>query len=558
MLSVKELTQKYPNRFNTDYTALVSCKGSWLFREGSGTSVDDTSSASHNGTFASSGHPAWSSTVPHSSYFYSANFDGSTSDYITVADFDMSFTEATGNFTMVWSLYADTTADYNQIIGSSDAGWIFHTTSNGSVYCGHTAERFTPTELGTGTVSTGAWNRFAVSCGGQVPGVSYAGAVFYKNGSSIATKQINIGTSWTNFTMGSVSSTNTIDGLLAGVAVFAEILDSTQINEIYTSGLKPRATSGFNIGVSQKGGWNIGASQVDSTSVNISITAALLSLASSISTPTVSTTGSINFSASVLSLLASIYSPTITSSVALSIANLSLLTTVLEPTVSTTGNINFNAEVLTITSSITTSTITTTGNISFSASLLSLTSSIFTSTIFTGVNVNASIITMTSSILDSTILAVRNINYTPSTIFGNFSLIDPTVQAIRNVSYSSEVLSLISNIYAPSAFSGVNIEASAFSLIASILSPTITAGTSIDTSVSRVLLALSILEPTIYTKLDNTEFPSTLALALSILAPTVVIPVLDIPIIRNIQIKEKIDMKVRFKEYNEVSVKMRG
>lgn len=227
-----------PCTYGYDYTADGNCEGAWPFSEGSGTTVADSSANGFDGTFASSGHPAWSTTVPNSNSDYSANFDGSTSDYITVDDFEMTFTEATGNFTMVWSLYADTTTDYNQMLGKAlDPAWRFHTTSNGSVYCGRFPNRFEPSDLGAGTVETGEWNRFAVSCGGQVPGVSFADAVFYKDGSSIATKQIDIGTSWTEFTMGAVSSTNTIDGLLTEVAVFSRILDSGEISDIVSNGL---------------------------------------------------------------------------------------------------------------------------------------------------------------------------------------------------------------------------------------------------------------------------------------------------------------------------------
>ena len=78
-MKTSELVAKYKHIFNTDYTADATCKGAWLFTEGSGTSVADASGEGNTGTFVADGRPAWSSTVPTygegGSPSYSADFE---------------------------------------------------------------------------------------------------------------------------------------------------------------------------------------------------------------------------------------------------------------------------------------------------------------------------------------------------------------------------------------------------------------------------------------------------------------------------------------------------
>jgi len=66
----------------TNYVEDANCQGAWLFKEGTGTTVDDSSANSNTGNFASSGHPAWSSDVPKTYTPYSVDYTVASSDFI--------------------------------------------------------------------------------------------------------------------------------------------------------------------------------------------------------------------------------------------------------------------------------------------------------------------------------------------------------------------------------------------------------------------------------------------------------------------------------------------
>lgn len=71
----------------TDYC--TGAAGCYLFTEGSGTSVADSSSNANTGTFASSGHPAWATMAGTGAPTYApymVDLAGTTSDYISVND----------------------------------------------------------------------------------------------------------------------------------------------------------------------------------------------------------------------------------------------------------------------------------------------------------------------------------------------------------------------------------------------------------------------------------------------------------------------------------------
>ncbi|MBE3142282.1 MAG: LamG domain-containing protein [Thermoplasmata archaeon] len=71
----------------TDYC--TGAAGCYLFLEGTGTVVNDTSSNTNTGTFASSGHPAWASMAGTGAPAYAdymVDYTGTSSDYIDIAD----------------------------------------------------------------------------------------------------------------------------------------------------------------------------------------------------------------------------------------------------------------------------------------------------------------------------------------------------------------------------------------------------------------------------------------------------------------------------------------
>ena len=107
-------------------------------------------------------------------------FDGQN-DYVAMSGFD---TWQPSQFTVEWWLNPRTHKSWNQKIESPN-GWgrfVFHTTDNGSVYVGtDMGHRFTPTQLGAGTVTLNAWQHFAFTFDNGT-------GKFYKNGQLLASK----------------------------------------------------------------------------------------------------------------------------------------------------------------------------------------------------------------------------------------------------------------------------------------------------------------------------------------------------------------------------------
>jgi hypothetical protein len=90
-----------------DYTQDPDCIAAYLFQTGIGTTAYDASPHGYNATFASSGHPAWSTNVPVRSYLaYSAAFDGIT-DNITASSFNTLYHDVD----IVFWVYLPTTSE---------------------------------------------------------------------------------------------------------------------------------------------------------------------------------------------------------------------------------------------------------------------------------------------------------------------------------------------------------------------------------------------------------------------------------------------------------------
>lgn len=98
----------------TNYTADVNCTAAYLFTEGSGTTVADSSPSANTGTFNASGHPAWSANVP--SYAVSGQaagsvkFNGTTGDLINCTTNDFVKEDQPLTFTCRFNLSSDTFA----------------------------------------------------------------------------------------------------------------------------------------------------------------------------------------------------------------------------------------------------------------------------------------------------------------------------------------------------------------------------------------------------------------------------------------------------------------
>lgn len=128
---------------------------------------------------------------------YALYFDGHSS----WANINGVYEHAPNNFTVEWWIKPLSTIDYNNRIqggyGNWDSTFIFHTESNGSIYCGNDLNtRFTPYEISVGTFETNVWQHFAFVYNSGT-------ATLYKNGIPIANKN-NVPQSgvWGNFLLG--------------------------------------------------------------------------------------------------------------------------------------------------------------------------------------------------------------------------------------------------------------------------------------------------------------------------------------------------------------------
>jgi hypothetical protein len=253
----------------TDYTLDSRFAGAWLFTEGSGTSVDDSTANSNVGTFQSSGHPSWDTTdvsfatsgaAPNSVYF------NGTGDYINVTTMgsfggglDTNYliattrikTSATAATSCMGTLNDGTTTGWNVGLNqnnaySADAGkiYIFRRDSDNVITVSSTND--------DQLINDGNWHHVVWMANNDDPHVCYFDGVSKAITRAAATNADNM----VNFVYGVyLGGTNsrgnaTVQGPLVGyltdtaIGNDASALSSTEVNEIYDYGLKgPAATT---------------------------------------------------------------------------------------------------------------------------------------------------------------------------------------------------------------------------------------------------------------------------------------------------------------------------
>ena len=223
----------------TDYSANANAVGVWLFTEGSGTTVDNAQgTATYDGVFKAVGEPAWSSTVPTygegGSPSYSVDYDASN-DYILCGDLEP---PATAMSVVAWSYSVlDLTDAIVSKHGSAGGnyGWIYGKEGNkhhldrspdGSAWAGVQSDN---------TYTGNNWHHLAFTWAND------GTVTFYDDGAQNGTTEslsYSIHDSTTQFRIG--SGPFTVDsGLLTEIAIFSDVLTSTEINEIMDYGLKP-------------------------------------------------------------------------------------------------------------------------------------------------------------------------------------------------------------------------------------------------------------------------------------------------------------------------------
>lgn len=236
-----ELIQKYRHIFHTDYTADANCQAAWLFTEGSGTTVADSSQNSNTGNFKGDGEPAWDGTDKPDVSTYSVDFDG-TDDYI---DCGTSATlNVTGNFTIV--LWFKTKEDYTTkqtllgrdgwLSGSDNWGYLINFGEVDNKVWFRTFNNGATGLVNNTAISTDAWRHLGVTH------TTNDESVIFLNGSSDsdASSDDSIrGTVTHTFSLGSEPAPSWYGKCLqTEIAVFDRVLDSTEINEIMDYGLQ--------------------------------------------------------------------------------------------------------------------------------------------------------------------------------------------------------------------------------------------------------------------------------------------------------------------------------
>jgi hypothetical protein len=185
---------------------------------GSGTTWTDLSGNGNNGT------------LNNGASFSSANggnivFDG-VDDFVNCP---ISWTPT--SFSIYWFLYPLTRSNFNQQV-STTSGWgtfVFHTTSDGSVYVGtDLTNRLTPSNIGPDTVILNTYQQFCFTY------TSNTGS-FYKNGILLSTKTGLVNsTAWTNFRMGAVS-TDATNGRIPIMQIYNRALTAAEVVQNYNS-----------------------------------------------------------------------------------------------------------------------------------------------------------------------------------------------------------------------------------------------------------------------------------------------------------------------------------
>lgn len=221
----------------TDFTADANCVAAYLMLEGSGTALDNAQgNAGNDGTFVSSGHPAWDTTdVPFAISGSAPNsLDFTPNDYVGCQN-DAS-TSLNRNFSVVFWAKPDVT---NAVLA-----FISHGSNEYCLGMNNATFQFLDSQVaalvqGTVTLSTSAWNHLAFTIDNENP----ANVNVYLNGNSTpvltGTTTADVSNGTAALQIGADNSGNGFDGKMTEIAIFSRVLSTAEIAAIYNYGLKP-------------------------------------------------------------------------------------------------------------------------------------------------------------------------------------------------------------------------------------------------------------------------------------------------------------------------------
>ncbi len=217
----------------------ANAQGCWLFAEGSGTTIADSSSNTNTATFKGAGEPAWAAMAGTNAPSYADNmvtYDG-VNDYIEVTD-DASITFGTSDFSGVqWMRSVVTPADsFPVTMGKGDTGageWMVRQITGTTRFYGDVGD-VNPTN--SATTNDDEWHHLAwtIDQGGTSANIWVDGVA--GSADSTWTADFNDGTAL-RFGNADADGNRFWDGQTAECALFDDLLDETDINDIMDNGL---------------------------------------------------------------------------------------------------------------------------------------------------------------------------------------------------------------------------------------------------------------------------------------------------------------------------------
>lgn len=236
MFTAKELIQRYRHIFGTDYTQDINCQGAWLFTEGSGESVADSSQNSNTGAFKGVGEPAWDGgDVPKAYTPYSIDLDGSN-DFI---DCGNSASTAVDDYTLImWLKVTPDDRDWECFwcketeAGNNSLTVQFTNEPDHHVRAHHTNTITFDTDIVRSELSDG-WHNIAITREGSAM-ISYLDGVYKDNAAQVVNPDAG-GTG--DCYIGVGRATEFFKGKQAEQALFDRHLDAVEISDIFDNGL---------------------------------------------------------------------------------------------------------------------------------------------------------------------------------------------------------------------------------------------------------------------------------------------------------------------------------
>lgn len=245
ILTVLILLSLSLNSWATDYTQDANCQAAWLFEEGSGTSSADSSQNSNTANFKGDGEPPFQSASPPAGYStYYINFDG-VDDYLYCGNHSSTnFVGNTEDFSVIWWNKFTAGNDYERYFtrqdGATGDGWTIGRNINEAVLIIERSSDQDYLELfGNGIDFSASWAHYAVQ-------YDWSEDKFrvYTNG-SLTTDWTSIGGagafSWADdddLYIGAKKTDFQCESEMDEIALFNDLPDSTEINDIMDNGLE--------------------------------------------------------------------------------------------------------------------------------------------------------------------------------------------------------------------------------------------------------------------------------------------------------------------------------